>query len=164
MTIRNSILRARTSRPRAPRRFVTRTLTGLALTALVIVVGNNWQVRAQTNRFVVEFGGDDTGGNDCTSPDQPCATIQYAISQSGSGDLIVLGPGTYFENVTVSTGVIIQGDGTVGSTVNGNDAGSVFIVNNGITASLNNLTITKDRKSTRLNSSHLKLSRMPSSA
>jgi HYR domain len=122
----------------------TALIFGLALATLVIVGGYNWSARAQTNRFVIAIGGDDNPGfvNDCTSPDQPCATIQHAVDQSGAGDLIRLGPGTYVENVTVSQSVTVQGDGTTGSTVNGNNTNSVFIINNGVTATLDTLTIT----------------------
>jgi len=125
-------------------RFTRRTLIVLML-ALVMLAGGPWRSRAATNRFVA-VGGSDTA-NDCTNSSQPCATIQHAVDQSGPiskpgpGDLIELGPGTYFENVDVSQSVTIQGDVTLGSTVNGNNSASVFTVGS-LTATLIGLTIT----------------------
>jgi hypothetical protein len=133
-------------------RFIRAFLIVSAL-ALVVASGSHWRTRA-TDRLVVAAGGTDSGGNDCTDPDQPCATIGYAISQSDPGDLIELGPGTYFENVTVSKNVTIQGDGTTGSTVNGNNTASVFTINSGITATLSMLTITNGNA----NDSHVSVS------
>ena len=130
------------SRPERTRGLIVRALLGLVLAALVCLAGNNWRVRAGTTRLVSPFGDDLGGTNDCTSPDQPCKTIQNAVTQSNSGDLIELAPGTYTENVTVSQSVTIQGDLITGSTVNGNGTGSVFVVNSGITATLSQVTIT----------------------
>ncbi|HMG36403.1 MAG TPA: choice-of-anchor Q domain-containing protein, partial [Blastocatellia bacterium] len=133
------------SGPRTSARFgrlLVWSLIGLGVVAMTTVGGNSWRARAQTNRFV-SIGGDDQGGtNDCTTPDQPCATIQHAIEKSGSGDLIVVGPGTYVENVSVTVSVTIQGDGSASSMVDGNAAGPVFTINEGVTATLTQLTIT----------------------
>jgi hypothetical protein len=65
--------------------------------AALLTVGENWAARAFTSRFVSPFGDDMMGANDCSSPDTPCKTINNAISQSMSGDLIELAPGTYVE-------------------------------------------------------------------
>ena len=131
------------------RDWMLRALAGLALVSMVVLAGNNWRARAQNDRFVSPFGDDLGGSNDCSSPDQPCKTIQQAINQSGSGDLIELGPGTYMENVTVNQSVTILGDTfSGGSTVNGTATGPVFIINatdlssNPLTATLDTLTIT----------------------
>jgi hypothetical protein len=97
---------------------------------------------------VSPFGDDLGGANDCTSPDQPCKTIQQAVNMSGSGDLIELAPGTYTENVMVNQSVTIQGDFINSSTVNGNAAGPVFVIDaqdtatNPLSATLSMLTIT----------------------
>jgi hypothetical protein len=120
-------------------------IVALGLTALVAIGGNNWRARAATNRFVA-VGGSDTG-NDCSNMGSPCATIQHAIGQSASGDFIQLGPGKYFENVIVNQSVTIQGDATIGSTVDGNNAGRVFGIEFGVVATLNMLTITNGKVS-----------------
>ena len=105
-----------------------RILAGVMMLAVVAVAPQAWRARAQTNRLVSPFGDDLGGANDCTSPDQPCKTIQHAVNESGSGDLIELAPGTYTENVTVNQSVTVQGDFINSSIVNGNAAGPVFII------------------------------------
>jgi len=80
-------------------------LFGVGLVALITVGVNDWPVRAATNRFVATIGNDMM--NDCSNAGSPCKTIQHAISQSASGDVIKLAPGTYFENVMVSQSVTI---------------------------------------------------------
>src|SRR5262249_1036959 len=91
---------------------------------------------------------DMSGANDCSSPDTPCKTIQQAVNQSGSGDLIELFPGTFTENVTVNQSVTIQGDAFNPSIVNGGGIGPVFIVQDldlssaPLTATLSMMTIT----------------------
>jgi hypothetical protein len=123
--------------------WLTWCLLGLAIAALLTV-----GTRAFTSRFVSPFGDDMMGANDCSSPDTPCATIQNAVNQSGSGDLIELSPGTYTENVTVNQSVTIQGDAFNPSIVNGGGIGPVFIVNANdlssapLTATLSMMTIT----------------------
>src|SRR5215510_5273119 len=89
----------------------------LATFLLALVAGPDmWRSRAAVNRFVAVGGSD--ASNDCTNPGNPCATIRNAINQSQPGDLIILGPGLYTENVIVAQTVTIQGDGAKGSTVN----------------------------------------------
>src|SRR5215471_2801962 len=94
----------------------------------LLFVGVLRPVRAFTSRFVSPFGDDMSGASDCSSPDTPCLTIQHAVNESGSGDLIELAPGTYTENVTVNQSVTIQGDAFNPSIVNGGGIGPVFII------------------------------------
>src|SRR5688500_20004135 len=61
-------------------------------------------------------------------------TIQAAINAASAGDTIVVRPGTYNENLTLNKSVILTA------------------------ASYTSLDPTQDRKSTRLNSSHLVIS------
>lgn len=130
-----------TSRRSNIRSLVFKLFLAVGLAVIVVVPCKDWHVRAN-DLFVSPFGDDLGGANDCTSPDQPCRTIQHAINQASSGDLIELAPGTYTENVTVSQNVTIQGDFLSGATVNGNNTGPVFVINSMITATLSNLTIT----------------------
>ena len=142
MRIANPMIGPRTSVARLSKGRFGRAALIISALALVMICGSPWRSRAQTERLVSPFGDDLGGTNDCTSPDQPCETIQNAVNQSGSGDLIELAPGTYFENVTIGQSVTIQGDSTLGSTVNGNNSGSVFVINGGSTVNLIGLTIT----------------------
>jgi hypothetical protein len=116
--------------------------------AAVVTIGDQKGVRAFTSRFVSPTGDDTSGANDCSSPGQPCKTIQNAVNHSGSGDLIELAPGTYRENVTVNQSVTIQGDAFNPSVVDGGGIGSVFIIQRldlssaPLTATLSMMTIT----------------------
>jgi hypothetical protein len=137
------------------------SLLSLGILAL-LTVQENHRVQAFTSRFVSPFGDDTTnsGGNpgagmcgmapcqDCSTPDSPCKTVQNAINQSGSGDLIDLAPGMYTENVTVNQSVTIQGDAFNPSIMNGGGIGPGFIINatdtgsNPLAATLSMMTIT----------------------
>jgi hypothetical protein len=134
----------RKSYARKARLLIVRASIGLVLGAIVIV-GGDFRARAQTNRFVSTTGDDQGFGNDCSNSGQPCKTIQNAINHSDGGDEIDLGPGTYIENVRVRQSVTIRGDAVTGSTVDGNAASSVFVVDNGVSATLDTLTITNGR-------------------
>lgn len=50
-------------------------------------------VQAQ-NRYIAE-NGNDTIGNDCTLPGNPCASISYAVSQAQDFDTIMVSSGNY---------------------------------------------------------------------
>ena len=54
---------------------------------------------AQTQRYVSANGTD--SGN-CGSSGSPCATINYAVSQAASGNVINIAAGTYTEEITVN--------------------------------------------------------------
>src|SRR5262245_8503623 len=128
-------------RPRALGVLAIRIIGGLALVMLVVFGPQPRRAQALTNRFVSTSGNDSSGTNDCTNSGQPCKTIQNEIDHSGAGDLIKLGSGTYVENVEVSQNVTVQGDGTTGSTVNGNESSSLFTIDGGFNVTLNSLTI-----------------------
>jgi hypothetical protein len=127
---------------------IIRILGAAALAALVTVAPQIRPVHAQTARFVAVTGDDQGGANDCSNAGQPCATIQNAVNHTNVGDLINIGPGTYFESVSVvgssfpPNDVTFQGDLSTGTIVNGNGAGPVFLVGGSHTVTLKNLTIT----------------------
>ena len=123
------------------RLLMLRIAIGLVLGIGAPIIGTDFRTHAQTTRFVSTTGDDQGGGNDCSSSGQPCSTIQNAINHSGGGDVIDLGPGAYLENVTVSQSVTIRGDSSAGSVVDGNHVESVFIINSGVSATLETLTI-----------------------
>ena len=50
--------------------------------------------------------------------DQP--TIALGIAAASSGDVVLVGAGTYTENITVGAGIIVQGVAPGGVTVTGN--------------------------------------------
>jgi basic membrane protein A and related proteins len=51
-------------------------------------------------------GSDDT---DCLDPDQPCATIGYAIGQAQPDDVIRIAGGTYVENLAIDRPLTLEG-------------------------------------------------------
>jgi len=66
-------------------------------------------------RYVETAGSDTT--NDCNDIGDPCLTIQHAVDQACAGDTILVGGGTYAENVVVPTPVTIIGAGQGVTTV-----------------------------------------------
>ena len=69
------------------------------------------------DRYVAN-GGSDVG--DCSDSLNPCATINYAISQSGVGDTVNVAAGTYDEDVNVNKdGMTLLGDGPSVSIIRG---------------------------------------------
>lgn len=62
-----------------------------------------------TNRFVRPTGFDTN--NPCTDSLAPCQTIQRAVSQSGDGDTVHVGPGSYTGAVSATNKVFIVGAG-----------------------------------------------------
>lgn len=62
---------------------------------------------SQTNRYV-DASGTDSG--DCSDANSPCATINYAVGQSSTNDIINLSEGT-FSAADISTRVTLSGRG-----------------------------------------------------
>ena len=58
------------------------------------------QANGGTPRYVATTGSDTL--NDCTDSASPCATVQHAIDQAGSGDEIRVADGTYSNSGTVA--------------------------------------------------------------
>ncbi|RJE73144.1 T9SS type A sorting domain-containing protein [Reichenbachiella sp. MSK19-1] len=64
---------------------------------------------AQSNRYVDGTGSDTA--NDCSDPNAPCATINHAVGQSSTNDIINLSEGT-FAAADISTRVTLSGMGS----------------------------------------------------
>jgi hypothetical protein len=64
-----------------------------------------------TIRYVLGSGGTDT--SDCTDPDAPCETIQYALAQANSGDTIRVAnkfsPAIYSGGVVITKSITLEG-------------------------------------------------------
>ena len=56
----------------------------------------------------VASGGQDSG-NDCSRSYNPCATIQYAVTQADAGDEIRVAGGTYTGTVTLNKSISLRG-------------------------------------------------------
>ncbi|TDB71300.1 choice-of-anchor D domain-containing protein [Micromonospora sp. KC723] len=88
--------------------------------------------------MTVRYVALDGSGEVCTQA-QPCGRIAKALGIAGSGDSIMVGPGTYVENLEVPSGlaVTIIGAGSGATVINGNRVGSVISV-----PSTSNVTLT----------------------
>jgi hypothetical protein len=59
-----------------------------------------------TTRYVATTGSD---VGDCSVSGTPCATIQYAINQAATGDIVSVGAGTYSELININKPLTLQG-------------------------------------------------------
>jgi len=105
--------------------------------------------RVPLTHYVVASSSSDT--SDCLA-DNPCATLSYAVSVSGPGDTIVVGPGTFRDNVTIpatatASGepLTIRGAGSDATTISGGLTGSVFTIASNASAVLSGLDIVLGR-------------------
>ncbi|HEY67888.1 MAG TPA: hypothetical protein G4N97_06410, partial [Thermoflexia bacterium] len=66
---------------------------------------------AATIRYVLGDGGIDC--SDCSDPNDPCATVQYALEQAASGDTIRVAnkfsAAVYTEPITITKSVVLEG-------------------------------------------------------
>ena len=74
------------------------------------------------------------------------STIQAGIDAASPGDTVQVAASTYYENITMKSGVVIQGAGQGLSIIDGGESGSV-VTANGVNsaAKLDGFTITKDK-------------------
>jgi hypothetical protein len=85
-------------------------------------------------------GGSDVG-NDCSSQEEPCATIQHAIDEAAAGESITVRPGTYVENLTIDKPLTLSGpDGSLDleepqAIIDGGSGTAISVEANGVTIS-----------------------------
>ena len=74
---------------------------------------------------------------------EPFCAIQLGIDTASSGDTVQVAAGTYYENITIKSGVVIQGAGQGVSIIDGGGSGSV-VTASGVdsAATLDGFTIT----------------------
>jgi hypothetical protein len=70
------------------------------------------------------------------------ATIQAAVDSAIAGDNIVVAAGHYVENVVISKTLTVQGAGIAITIVDGNALARVFVIEEGSTVTITDLTIT----------------------
>jgi parallel beta-helix repeat protein len=76
----------------------------------------------------------------------PYQNIQDGINAAASGDTVQVNAGIYYENITLESGVIVQGQGAAFTTIDGGGNGWVVTANNiGAVAKLDGFTITNGK-------------------
>jgi len=88
---------------------LVRVVGALALGAGVLSAGAQRADAFPTLLYVRASIGVDTGN--CQTSTTPCQTISYALTQAPVGAMIVVGDGTYPEQLTISQSVTIFGNG-----------------------------------------------------
>ena len=68
--------------------------------------------------------------NDCKSPSAACKTIGHAISLASPNDAILVGPATYYENLTINFNLGIIGSGASTTIIDGQDLNTVVVIPN----------------------------------
>ena len=96
---------------------------------------------AQAETYYVDV--DNCPGPGAGTPADPFCSIQAGIDAASSGDTVQVDAGTYLENITMKSGVVIQGAGQGVSIIDGGATGSV-VTANGVDseAKLDGFTIT----------------------
>ncbi len=86
----------------------------------------------------VDGGG--SNSSDCSASSAPCATIQYAISQSAAGDEIRVAQGTYTETIGIGVTLTLKGGYEAAGWTRNITANPTIIDANGANASVVNIT------------------------
>lgn len=91
-----------------------------------------------TDYYVSTTGND---MNSCLTPAAPCRHVQTAIDRADDGDAVVIAPGTYSENLSISKNLVIEGSPMSPSVIDGHQSGSTVFVDSGLRVALQNLWI-----------------------
>ena len=110
----------------------------LALTVAVVALPGS-PVQAET----YHVDDDSCPAPGSGTPADPFCSIQAGIDAASSGDTVEVAAGTYYENITMKSGVVIQGAGQGDTIIDGGGSGSV-VTANGVdsAAMLDGFTIT----------------------
>lgn len=113
----------------------------LVLLGCVVMVGRLAAAPQGVNRYVAPTGSNT--GNDCTTPANPCLTVEYGLSQSSSGDALLLAAGFYTPTISLllDFDITIVGAGLDKTFINANQNDNGFVNYNGATTLLQDLTI-----------------------
>ena len=106
-----------------------------------VMVGRLAAAPQGVNRYVAPTGSNT--GNDCTTPANPCLTVEYGLSQSSSGDTLLLAAGFYTPTTSLllDFDITISGVGLDKTFINANQNDQGFVNYNGATSLLQDLTV-----------------------
>lgn len=74
------------------------------------------------------------------------ATISAAVANAADGDVVLVGAGTFRDNVAIDRPIRVRGVSSAATTVDGGGAGAVFWVTQGVVATISDMTITGGRR------------------
>jgi len=115
-----------------------RKLLTVVAAALAVPVFSIQAQAADPTRYVAIGGSDNT----TCSHDNPCQHIQHAVDIAAPGDRIVIGPGTYVEQVLIGKDLTVEGQGAGATTIKAPDVkildagGRTYVVEVGAAATL----------------------------
>jgi hypothetical protein len=128
-----------------------RLITALLVVALVLIpLGTS--ISLHDGRSIKIEGTDSLEGITTMAGTALYATyatgqIQHLVNIAQSGDTIFLWPKKYYDNVDVNKNLKIRGSGALWTIVDGQQLGSVFTIDNGVTATLSGMTIKNGKAS-----------------
>jgi len=108
------------------------TLGFTFITILLFWLATGTQAKANTVITVCASGCDYT-------------TIAAAVTAAANGDTILIGAGTYTENITITKVLTLQGDDPSNTIVDGNENGSVFYLTSNAVVTMTDLTVTNGK-------------------
>lgn len=85
---------------------------------LTIILGVNHSLAQGVVWYVSISGSDETGDG---SAENPFETIQKGIDSASGGDIVLVAPGTFNENVTLKQNVYLRGSGYEATTISAHD-------------------------------------------
>jgi hypothetical protein len=133
----------------ASRRWSLVVILTVALCGLVLPAGT----ASAATVYYVGTTADDAGAPQgiCTDPLNTVCTLRRVIGAAAPGDTILFkswlsGTITLTNGpLTLTKSVTITGPGAANLTISGNNAGQVFVVNSGVTATISDLTVSRGR-------------------
>lgn len=101
---------------------------------------------ATTNVFTANTwvnNGTGSDSNDCLSAGSPCKTINAAVAKTSASGTVTVAAGTYVQNVVIDHNLTLTGSASKASAtkIDGNNADSTVLINNGVTATVNDVQI-----------------------
>ena len=118
----------------------------ISLLILGAIPGIRWFDTAYAEGFwYVSPNGDDN--NDCRSWRTPCKTITAAITKATAGDVLIIAPGTYTENIRFYKSLVLIGSGSARTIIRGdpNNIAPVVFIDTEATVAISGVTIRDGR-------------------